>query len=79
MDAMTHLSPMDILVIQNAMEEYSRKHPGRPAPSAEEALAWKFGHQGRRKKHRKASATEERESLRLFEMFRGWWIPHRRT
>ena len=40
---MTHLSPMDILVIQNAIEEYSRKHPGRPVPSAEEALAWKYG------------------------------------
>jgi len=74
---MTHLSPMDILVIQNAIEEYSRKHPGRPAPSAEEALAWKYG--GARKKQRKANPTEERAPLRLFETLRGWRIPHRRT
>ena len=76
---MTHLSPMDILVIQNAIEEYSRQHPDRPSPSAEEALAWKFGDHGRRKKQRKASATEEQAPVRLFESLRGWWMPHRRT
>lgn len=76
---MTHLSPMDILVIQNAIEEYSRKYPGRPAPSAEEALAWKFGDRGRRKKQRQAKVTEERAPVRLFEILRGWWMPHRRA
>jgi hypothetical protein len=76
---MTHLSPMDILVIQNAIEEYSRKYPRRPAPSAEEALAWKFGDRGRRKKRRQASATEERTPVRLFEILRGWRMPQRRT
>jgi hypothetical protein len=68
---------MDILVIQNAIEEYSRKYPGRPVPSAEEALAWKYG--GSHKKQRKANATEERAPVRLFETLRGWWMPHRRT
>jgi hypothetical protein len=76
---MTYLSPMDILVIQNAMEEYSRKYPDRPTPSAEEALAWQFGDRGRRKKQRQTSATDERAPARLFESLRGWWMPHRRT
>ena len=76
---MTHLSPMDILVIQSAIEEYSRKYPNRPAPSAEEALAWKFGGRGRRKERRQTSVTEGRAPVRLFESLRGWWMPHRRT
>jgi hypothetical protein len=76
---MTHLSPMDILVIQNAMEEYSRKYPDRPTPSAEEALAWQFGDRGRGKKQRQTSATDARAPVRLLESLRGWWMPHRRT
>jgi hypothetical protein len=76
---MTHLSPMDILVIQTAIEEYSRKYPDRPAPSAEEALAWQFGDRGRRKKQRQTSATDEQAPVRLFESLRSWWMPHRRT
>ena len=74
---MTHLSPMDILLIQNAIEEYSRKYPDRPDPSAEEALAWKFGDDS--KKRRQGSTTEERPPVRWFETLRGWWMPHRRT
>jgi hypothetical protein len=74
---MTHLSPMDILVIQNAIEDYSRKYPDRPVPSAEEALAWKFC--DRSKKRRPANAIEERSAVRLFQVLRGWWMPHRRT
>lgn len=76
---MNHLSPMDILVIQNAMEDYSQKYPDRPVPSAEEALAWKFGDSGSRKERRQTNATEKRAPVRLFEILRGWWIPHRRT
>jgi hypothetical protein len=76
---MTHLSPMDILVIQNAIEDYSRKYPDRPGPSAEEALAWKFGDRASRKKRRQTSATEERAPVRLLEILRSWWIPHRRA
>jgi hypothetical protein len=70
---------MDILVIQNAIEEYSRKYPDRPAPSAEEALAWKCGDRSGRKKRRRASETEEQAPVRLFEILRGWWMPHRNT
>jgi hypothetical protein len=76
---MTHLSPMDILVIQNAIEEYSLQHPDRPSPSAEEALAWKFGNGDGRKKRRQASAADARGPVRLFEILRGRWLPHRRT
>ena len=72
---MPHLSPMDILVIQNAMEEYSRKFPDRPTPSAEEALAWKFGVESGNKKA--PIAIEERTGF--FESLLGWWLPHRRT
>jgi hypothetical protein len=73
---MPHLSPMDILVIQNAIEEYSRKYP---TPSAEEALAWQFGGRGRRKNQEPTGAPAERAPVRLFESLRGWWMPHRRT
>jgi hypothetical protein len=76
---MTHLSPMDILVIQNAIEEYSRKYPDRPIPSAEEALAWQFGDRSRRKKGRQAKPADERAPVGMFAILRGWWMPHRRT
>jgi hypothetical protein len=70
---------MDILVIQHAIEQYSRKYPHRPTPSAAEALAWQFEERGGGKKQRQTSATEERVPVRLFESLRGWWLPHRRT
>ena len=41
-NAMT-LRPTDMLEIQSAIDEYERKFPGRPAPSAEVALAWRLG------------------------------------
>jgi len=37
------LRPTDMLEIQSAIDEYERKFPGRPAPSAEVALAWRLG------------------------------------
>jgi hypothetical protein len=40
--AMT-LRPTDMLEIQSAIDEYERKFPRRPAPSAEVALAWRLG------------------------------------
>ena len=40
--AMT-LKPTDMLEIQSAIDEYERKFPRRPAPSAEVALAWRLG------------------------------------
>jgi hypothetical protein len=40
--AMT-LRPTDMLQIQSAIDDYERKFPRRPAPSAEVALAWRLG------------------------------------
>src|ERR1700753_1945261 len=40
--AMT-LKPTDMLEIQSAIDEYERKFPRRPAPSAGGALAWRLG------------------------------------
>ena len=37
------LNPTDMLEIQSAIDEYERKFPRRPAPSAEVALAWRLG------------------------------------
>ena len=37
------LKPTDMLEIQSAIDAYERKFPGRPAPSAEVALAWRLG------------------------------------
>jgi hypothetical protein len=37
------LRPTDMLEIQSAIDQYERKFPGRPAPSAEVALAWRLG------------------------------------
>jgi len=37
------LRPTDMLEIQSAIDEYERKFPGRRAPSAEVALAWRLG------------------------------------
>lgn len=37
------LRPSDMLEIQSAIDEYERKFPRRPAPSAEVALAWRLG------------------------------------
>jgi hypothetical protein len=45
---MAPLRPSDIFVIQAAMKEYKRKHPGQATPSAEVALAWLAGRRGRR-------------------------------
>ena len=34
------LTPMDMLSIQAAIDAYEKRFPGRPSPSAEEALSW---------------------------------------
>jgi hypothetical protein len=73
---MTRLGPLDILVIQNAIEEYSRKYPDRPTPSAEEALAWRLNSRGKGKKQQQASVTAERGRMRIFESLRTWWMLH---
>lgn len=37
------LRPTDMLVIQSAIDDYERKYPRRPEPTAEVALAWRLG------------------------------------
>jgi len=37
------LRPTDMLEIQSAIDQYERKFPRRPEPSAEVALAWRLG------------------------------------
>jgi hypothetical protein len=37
------VKPTDMLEIQSAIDQYERKFPRRPAPSAEVALAWRLG------------------------------------
>jgi hypothetical protein len=37
------LKPTDMLEIQSAIDQYEKKFPRRPAPSAEVALAWRLG------------------------------------
>jgi hypothetical protein len=53
------LRPVDILVIQRAIEDYERKYPRRPTPTAEEALAWRLGRRGRRELRRQTEAKTE--------------------
>jgi hypothetical protein len=53
------LRPVDIFVIQRAIEDYERKYPHRPTPTAEEALAWRLGGQGRRGLRGKTESTPE--------------------
>ncbi len=37
------LKPTDMLQIQSAIDAYEKKFPRRPAPTAEQALAWRLG------------------------------------
>ena len=37
------LRPTDMLQIQSAIDDYEKKFPRRPAPTAEQALAWRLG------------------------------------
>jgi hypothetical protein len=61
------LKPTDMLEIQSAIDEYERRFPGRRAPSAEVALAWRIGKReaarilGSREEKRPAAKTEEVE------------------
>jgi hypothetical protein len=53
------LGPVDIFVIQRAIEDYERKYPRRPTPTAEEALAWQLGRQGGRNQRRQTESKIE--------------------
>ena|ERR1700761_973932 len=37
------LKPSDMLMIQTAIDDYQRKYPRKPAPSAKTALHWRLG------------------------------------
>ena len=52
------LKPTDMLEIQSAIDEYERKFPRRPAPSAEVALAWRLGKKEWAKRQAAKSAGE---------------------
>lgn len=54
------LRPSDMLEIQSAIDEYEKRFPGRPAPSAEVALAWRLGKPGAAKRQ-KTSEEEKPE------------------
>jgi hypothetical protein len=70
---MNQLRPLDILIIQRAIEEYEQKYPQRETPSAEVALAWRSGRKGRDTKQRLAKLEGEPAPQRSFlERFRVW-------
>ena len=52
------LNPTDMLEIQTAIDEYERKFPRRPAPSAEVALAWRLGKKEWAKRQAAANASQ---------------------
>jgi hypothetical protein len=52
------LKPTDMLEIQSAIDQYERKFPRRPAPSAEVALAWRLGKKEWAKRQAAESASE---------------------
>jgi hypothetical protein len=52
------LKPTDMLEIQSAIDQYERKFPRRPAPSAEVALAWRLGKKEWAKRQAAASAPQ---------------------
>jgi hypothetical protein len=70
---MNQLRPLDILIIQRAIEEYEQKYPQRETPSAEVALAWRSGRKGRDTKQRLAKLEGEPQRSFL-ERFRVWWM-----
>jgi hypothetical protein len=59
------LKPTDMLEIQTAIDEYERKFPRRPAPTAEVALAWRLGK--REWARRQAAAQEESDPVASLE------------
>jgi len=58
------LRPTDMLEIQSAIDEYEKKYPRRPEPTAEEALAWRLGKREAAKRFR---ALDEKKPSTEFE------------
>src|SRR5271168_239103 len=71
------LRPTDMLEIQSAIDEYERKFPRRPPPSAEVALAWRLGKREAAKREQGSiSEVAQQECSRLmwaWEQLRLQW------
>jgi hypothetical protein len=76
------LKPTDMLEIQSAIDEYERKFPRRPAPSAEAALAWRLGKKewARRQAAENAPQSSAEDAPERFAspwvekvLLVGWW------
>jgi hypothetical protein len=77
--AMT-LNPTDMLLIQTAIDEYERKFPRRPAPSAKVALSWRLGKRAARRILAQAdgslytSATEKKSRDVFAQQECNWFV-----
>jgi hypothetical protein len=69
------LNSTDILRIQSAIDRYEKRFPGRPSPSADDALAWQAG---RRRSSPRSNAGGRGELSyreiwsRIFQSLRVW-------
>lgn len=71
---MSQLRPLDILIIQSAIEDYQQRYPRRETPSAEVSLTWRARRWGGRRKMQIAEVESEPARPRSFlEKFRMWW------
>ena len=76
------LRPTDMLRIQSAIDEYEKKYPRRPAPTAEQALTWRLGKRAAAQilKEDEAAETEPVKHRPVFEeraprkIRLGWFI-----
>jgi hypothetical protein len=68
------LKPTDMLEIQSAIDEYERKFPGRPAPSAEVALAWRLGKREAAKRFKKSEEENSEPEFAQQECSRLAWV-----
>jgi hypothetical protein len=74
------LNPTDMLLIQTAIDEYERRFPRRPAPSAEVALSWRLGKRAARRilaqadSDRPSSAAERKSHAVFAEQECNWFV-----
>jgi hypothetical protein len=72
-NAMT-LKPTDMLEIQSAIDEYERRFPGRAAPSAEVALAWRLGKREAAKRFKTSEEEKPEPEFAQQECSRLAWL-----
>jgi hypothetical protein len=65
------LTPTDILKIQSAIDRYEKRFPGKPSPSAEDALAWQAGKRRRESRSNAGEASELSRRGLLYLICRG--------